>query len=354
MKIGLIGRVAKGEELVDGQTIKTKILLEELIRIYPDATYNIVDSYKCKSKIISYIIDVIKTIKNSDVIFVLLSSNGIKITFPIISLVNKVYNKPILHDVIGGRLDEIAKKNYIVLKSIKGFHVNMVESHNLAKKLNEIGINNVEVVPNFKRIKPISKSELKNNMNESFKFCTFSRVSKSKGIGDAIESTKQINIEAGYNKVSLDIYGPIEPEYKDEFEMILNNSDKYICYKGCAHYNESVSILKNYSALLFPTTFYGEGFPGTIIDAFSAGIPVIATDWHCNPEIIDDGENGYLYSSHMPDQLTKKMNQFIMQEPEKIFSMKYNCIKKSREFHADKVMEQIIRIMNEAIKKAKK
>lgn len=353
MKIGLIGRIAKGAELVDGQTIKTKILLEELIRIYPEATYNIVDSYKCKSKIISYIVNVIKTIKNSDVIFILLSSNGIKITFPIISLVNKIYNKPILHDVIGGRLDVIAKKNPLILKSIKNFYINMVESQNLANKLKYIGVDNVEVVPNFKRIESISEYELKNNIDEPFKFCTFSRVSKSKGIGEAITSIKQINAEEGYCKVCLDIYGPIESEYEEEFNLILQNTDESISYKGCVNYNDSVDILKNYSALLFPTTFYGEGFPGTLIDAFSAGLPVIATDWHCNSEIIDDGENGLLYPASKPEQLTDKMYQF-MNEAHKIHLMKRNCIKKSREFHADIVMKQITNIIDKGIKQIEK
>lgn len=47
--------------------------------------------------------------------------------------------------------------------------------------------------------------------------------------------------------------------------------------------------------LLFPTFYIGEGFPGAIIDAFISGVPVLATDWKYNSEIIIDGRNGSLF-----------------------------------------------------------
>ena len=54
------------------------------------------------------------------------------------------------------------------------------------------------------------------------------------------------------------------------------------------NYNETASHLKKYFALLFPTYFHGEGFAGCLIDAFFAGIPVIATDWLYNKDIINN------------------------------------------------------------------
>ena len=47
--------------------------------------------------------------------------------------------------------------------------------------------------------------------------------------------------------------------------------------------------------MIFPTYYVGEGFPGTIIDAFSSGIPDIATDWRYNSEIVQNGKTGYIY-----------------------------------------------------------
>lgn len=52
-------------------------------------------------------------------------------------------------------------------------------------------------------------------------------------------------------------------------------------------------MLRNYFALLFPTYFHGEGFAGCIIDAFFAGIPIIATDWLYNKDIVKDKKMEY-------------------------------------------------------------
>ena len=52
MKIGIIGRFADDEELLDGQTIKTKILRDELIKIYSKSNVGYVDVYKYKIKFI--------------------------------------------------------------------------------------------------------------------------------------------------------------------------------------------------------------------------------------------------------------------------------------------------------------
>ena len=89
-----------------------------------------------------------------------------------------------------------------------------------------------------------------------------------------------LNRKAGSCKAVLDIYGPIEDGYEEELQRYVDSSDGAVNYKGIVDYNDSVSVLNNYYMLLFPTSFYGEGFPGTLIDAFSAGLPVIATDWN--------------------------------------------------------------------------
>lgn len=63
-------------------------------------------------------------------------------------------------------------------------------------------------------------------------------------------------------------------------------------------FNQSTEVLKNYDALLFPTYYEGEGFAGTIIDAFAAGLPVIASDWKYNSEIIKQGITGVITKTH--------------------------------------------------------
>ena len=104
--------------------------------------------------------------------------------------------------------------------------------------------------------------------------------------------------------------------------------------------DKSVEILTGAYALLFPTTFYGEGFPGTIIDAFSAGVPIIATDWHLNGEIIQEGYTGLLYDPEKPEKLEELM-EYLMSAPELVFTMRKQCLKEAKRYDPERVMETI-------------
>lgn len=71
--------------------------------------------------------------------------------------------------------------------------------------------------------------------------------------------------------------------------------------------------------MLFPTYWSGEGFPGVIIDAYIAGVPVIASDWNFNKEVVSDDfgiivpprdENSLFLT--MKDVLDGKYNLYAM------------------------------------------
>ena len=71
------------------------------------------------------------------------------------------------------------------------------------------------------------------------------------------------------------------------------------------------NILAKYDAMLFPTYWHGEGFPGIIIDAFVSGLPVIATDWSLNADIIEDGKTGVILKENTVEALAEAMDAMI-------------------------------------------
>lgn len=50
----------------------------------------------------------------------------------------------------------------------------------------------------------------------------------------------------------------------------------------------------SYFVLLFPTYYENEGFARTLIDAYSAEVPVIVTDRRYNSELVTD-KMGFIY-----------------------------------------------------------
>lgn len=342
-KIGIIGHFGGNENILDGQTIKTKILYEELRR---NTKWEIikVDTYYKNKNPFKLLIKSLKCVLSSKKIIILLSGNGMKFYFPFLYMCSKIFHIEVFHDVIGGNLDQYVQKMPRYQKYLSTFKINWVETEGLKNKLADVGVHNCKVIPNFKRLN-IAKID-KKEYSEPFKFCIFSRVMREKGIEIAISSIEKINREAGRKVCELDIYGRIDEGYKDRFNNIIKDVSNAIEYKGVVEYDKSVDVISAYYALLFPTFWDGEGFPGTIVDALSAGLPVIATDWNCNSEIIENMKNGIIY----PNSNIKDLEQaikYIINNKDKINDMKKNCVLSAKKYMPDEYVKQIINEVGE-------
>ena len=166
-------------------------------------------------------------------------------------------------------------------------------------------------------------------------------VCKEKGITDAVEAVHKVNKEFGEIVATLDIYGQVFEDYKEEFENLKKDFGEAINYGGIIAFDSSVETLKNYDALLFPTFYVGEGFPGTIIDAFHSAVPVIATDWNANKEIITDGITGIVYPNDAHKDLYSTV-KWAVENGNEIVNMKKNALSEAEKYGADNLMKVII------------
>ncbi len=168
-------------------------------------------------------------------------------------------------------------------------------------------------------------------------FCTFSRVTPEKGIDEAIEAISLAN-KRGV-KCHLDIWGPIERGFEDHYATIFNNNEA-ISYCGVLATDEGLDKLSGYYMMLFPSFYPGEGFPTTICEGFMTGLPVIASDWRFNSELIKDGETGYLFPVHDVEKLTELIITAVENE-NSILLMKKNAMEYSKAFEPQNVMRNL-------------
>lgn len=82
----------------------------------------------------------------------------------------------------------------------------------------------------------------------------------------------------------------------------------------------------------------GEGFPGSILDAYISGIPVLVTDWLFLPEFVDEGETGFVVKD--VDQFIEKV-KLLANDKVLLKTMKQNAVAKSQEFSAEKAWSKI-------------
>ena len=333
MKALLIGRVAQNEDLFDGQTVKTRNMYDLLKQIDEIDEVLLVDTFNYMRRLATLFIDLIKSMKKCDVIILCVSINGRKLFFPLLYYLNHIFKKEVYHSLIGGRLKNNIDTHPSWKKYVKSFKANLVECREIVHDLEKIGIYNGVYLPNFKKLPVVKAEEITPYIQERIKFCTFSRVQKNKGIEEAILAIVSIN-EKKRGKVLLDIYGPIDEEFKDLFYDLINKYSQYVNYKGCVDANQSVDIIKNYYALIFATRYYNEGIPGTIIDALSAGIPVIARRWHYCDEMIDNHVTGYVYDFDEPDKLEDTIITSLENHGNHL-KMRMACIEKAHEYSVE-------------------
>ncbi len=344
--IAVVGKIAEQADLYDGQAVKTRILCEELIRHYPDRTIYTVDTYQYKKNVFTILKNTFRAFFHCQTIIVLLAKNGRTFLVPFLMFLNLFFHRQLYHDVIGGSMPSEVANHPFLIRCMSGFRETWVETASMKKALYLLGIKRVKVLPNFKRLPIIKESEIGIRNKKTYIFVTFSRVLKEKGITDAIHAVTALNEKYGAGTAILHVYGQIEREYVQEFQSLLQQYPFDVEYKGIAHPGQSVSILRHGFMLLFPSVYPGEGIPGTIIDAFAAGLPVIATNWHFNAEMVDHGVTGYVYSWEHSNLLFEWMC-YAIEHSTQVDDMRTACLKEAEKYTPDAVMPYIFKKIEE-------
>lgn len=340
-KVGICGHFGGNRKIIDGQTIKTKILTDELRKNVGKDEVKIVDTYGWKKRPFSLLIKCIILLINSKNVIILPAHNGIKVFAFLFAILNKLLHRNLHYVVVGGWLPELLEKNTNLRKCLYAFDGIYVETYSMLNKLKKLGLRNARYLPNFKKLQILNEKELVYQIEPPYKLCTFSRVLKEKGIEEAIEAVKNVNNFFGRIVYTLDIYGQVDEKYKERFESIQKEFPSYVSYKGVVDYDKSVNVLKNYFALLFPTYYSGEGFPGTILDAYASGIPVIATNWRYNSEIIEHNVNGIIYESNNKKKLEEILIK-INKKPEILLNMKKNCLNSAKKYTSEVIISNFL------------
>jgi len=334
------GHFGFGKNLLNGQTIKTKIITEGLKRkLGKDQVLNI-DTHGGKRNLLSLPFSVFGMLVKCRNIVMLPAYNGLRVITPVLFLENIFFKRKLHYIVIGGWLSDFLKNKKLLLKMLKKFDYIYVETNTMKKSLENKGFENVVVMPNCKDLKIVDEENFKSVEKPPYKLCTFSRVMREKGIEDAIEAIKFINEKYGYTVFTLDVYGQVDNEQKEWFELIKASFPDYVRYGGLISFDKSVDILKDYFALLFPTHFYTEGIPGTIIDAYASGIPVISSLWENYGDVVDEGITGLSYEFLNIEDL-KRILEKVAESPEIIVAMKKACVRKAEKFTTEEVISII-------------
>lgn len=287
---------------LDGQTVKTRDVYRLAKEQSGDYTVDYFDTQDLKKNKL-LVFRMFWKVIHCDILFYLPAHNNLKVFFPIIFIFSRLFKFNIHYFVVGGWLREYLTKLPIhrsMLSRINGIHA---ETKRLKKELEDYyGFNNVDVFPNFRFFEFNPKS----SESEKLRIVFMARVIRQKGLDWVFNLADYISEHKLKDKYSITFYGPEIDEEKEYFE---SNVAKYefVKYRGTLQPSEIYETLSQYDVMLLPTHFYTEGLPGSIVDAYISGIPVIVTEWKHSHEFVEDGESGYIVSfeNGLPEMIEK-------------------------------------------------
>ena len=103
--------------------------------------------------------------------------------------------------------------------------------------------------------------------------------------------------------------------------------------------SDMVSLRKNVDVEVVPSRW--EAFGRVTAEAMMAGIPVIVSDSGANPELVNDGENGFVFKCDDANSLADVMEKAILQK-ENLIHMREKCREHAlTSFTLDRLVNQI-------------
>ncbi len=325
MKYLLLGNINAND--TGGQCVKTRMIYKLFVEKGVDIES--FDTYTLKS--VSSFMILLKKIKNCNALIYLPAENNLKYLLPVIYPFLILWGVKVFYYVVGGWLTSFLGNRYILQNIIKKFAGVFPETKLLKDELEKkYGFENVVCFPNFRFCDiPYNPTHEKGHLNIVF----FARIVMEKGLDVVFALSDRISKMNLMKEFTIDFYGPIADKDKEYFEK---NVDKYefVNYRGVI--SDSVyPILQKYDVLVLPTHYKTEGIPGSVVEAFLSGIPVVVTDWMYANELVSDKIDGIIVPF---DNCQLKFEEavFSLLKNEKLLDeMKIAAYKKGRLFSSD-------------------
>ena len=188
--------------------------------------------------------------------------------------------------------------------------------------------NNIQWFPNMRLI----PDTIKNDDLFEGKFVYLGHIREEKGINILLEAKLRLG-----NAFDIKLFGPkINYTCPAHLEKVFNQ-----IYMGAIAHDEVVPTLSKYDVLILPS--FSEGYPGVIIEAFSVGLPIIASDLPGIREMVE----GYKAAKLIPIKDVDALINAVLEFNKSIYlDYRENSLNAFNQFDAKKQMPRILDLIN--------
>lgn len=314
----LIGAIREGKTPICGETMKNQLFVKRYKELFDKVIT--VDTLNWQKRPLILVKAVLTMLFNQNAGVVLSASVSVR------HLIHFLYYVPLNRNVyfwvVGEGLAHSIDNGSFKVKALNKLKRILIQGKSMVEELEKRGIVNAQYVPNSKPI--IFHPVIRPKNDDVYRFVFLSRVHPDKGIKEIVTASDALR-KKGYSNFFVDFYGNIDPRFKEEFLDIINNHTG-VEYKGFLNLlnEEAYKQLSKYDVMLFPTYWAGEAFPGVVLDANIAGVPIIASDWNQNKYVVQNGKTGIIIPPHDVAALVNSMEAVISGEID-LYQMKKEC-----------------------------
>ncbi len=140
----------------------------------------------------------------------------------------------------------------------------------------------------------------------------FGRLTRQKGPDLLIEAASEIVTHVP--NVCFRLYGCGEMERALRVQVRERQLAAHVTFEGACRQEETVARMREADVVVVPSRW--EGCPYVVLEAFQAGVPVVAAAVGGVPELICDGENGLLVETGSPEALCDAVLK-LLRDPQK-------------------------------------
>ncbi len=275
MKISVFGSLPPP---IGGTTV---LLLELINALKRDGTNPLIvnlSDYKSALRIPNLLVETVRVVKQSDVVTFHIAIRSLAYIGILARVLCFFLGKPYIIRRFGGQC--ISDLGWIQAGLLRLFYQGaagvLCETHSQLREAKRI-CRHASWFPNARPGIPnvLPKS------NPVKQFVYVGQIKRDKGVFELLKSFARLRCSDP--EVQLDYYGPLF----DGITADQLNQDG-ARYHGVLEPGQVYNVLMHSDAMVLPTYYVGEGYPGVIIEALMTGTLVITTRWKAIPEIVDE------------------------------------------------------------------
>lgn len=244
-----------------------------------------------------------RELKAVDVATLHVSTTGLHLMALLFSRLARLRGVPLVIRKFGGTdfLDYGLLRRACILLGLRSADLYLAETKALVERARVAGVASARWYPNSRAMPDLPDVDERRGRSCT-RFVFLGQVHSGKGVRELIRAGERLP-----KGTIVDVYGTLDFDIgQHEFAGL-----RRVRYMGAVRPKDVHDTLSGYDALVLPSYHEGEGYPGVVLEAYAAGLPVVSTRWRAIPELVEEGKTGLLVEPGDSEHLRRALQSLI-------------------------------------------